>query len=222
MDLYEKNWNCPVCNNNFKAPAVKSSAIKLDKKDTDFCLYYKGINPLFYDVIVCPNCGYSALSKNFNKITNKDIESIKEKVCSKWLKRNIPFERTELDAISLYKLALISAISKFKINKFEVAGILLRIAWLYRYLNDTKNELEYLSLALNNYLEVYEDNSTVSDELDSATIMYLIAELYRRIGNFEQSKRWFSMLISSKEARQNPNILDLAREQIQVIKDIQV
>lgn len=132
MDIYEKQLTCPVCGATVRAPFVKSSAIYVEKRDTDLCVYYKGVNPLLYDVIVCGECGYAALNKNFGKFTKWDIESLREKVQKKWVKREIPFERTVDDAIVLYKLALITATSKKKVNKYEVAGILLRISWLYR------------------------------------------------------------------------------------------
>lgn len=221
MDIYEKTMECPVCGVKFKVPAVKSSAVFIEGRDTDLCIYYKGINPLLYDVIVCGECGYAALSKNFGKLTKWDVESLKEKVVSKWVKREIPFERTVDDAIMLYKLALITATSKRKVNKYEVAGILLRISWLYRLNQDKEKELEFQKLALQTYKDAFEHEEASGDEIDLATVMYLIAELSRRVGELEEAKRWFSRLISSKEARSNPHILELARDQIQAIKDME-
>jgi len=221
MDIYEKTLECPVCGSPIKAPFVKSSAIYVESRDTDLCVYYKGVNPLLYDVIVCGECGYAALSKNFGKLTKWDVESLKEKVASKWVKREIPFERTVDDAITLYKLALITATSKRKVNKYEVAGILLRISWLYRLSQDKEKELEFQKLALQTYKDAFEHEEGSTDEIDLATVMYLIGELSRRVGEIDEARKWFSRLISSKEARNNPHILELARDQIQVIKGME-
>lgn len=220
MDIYEKTLTCPICQNQIKAPFVKSSAISVERRDTDLCVHYKGTNPLFYDVIICGECGYAAVSKNFGKLTKWDIESIKEKIQSKWVKRGIPFERDVDAAINLYKLALITATSKQKVNRFEVAGILLRLSWLYRLKADEQKELEFQKLALQTYKEAFEKDEGISDEIDSATVMYLIGELSRRTGDLQEARKWFSKLISSKEARNNPHVLELARDQIQLIKEV--
>ncbi|WAM33138.1 DUF2225 domain-containing protein [Caldicellulosiruptor morganii] len=221
MDIYEKQLTCPVCGATVRAPFVKSSAIYVEKRDTDLCVYYKGVNPLLYDVIVCGECGYAALNKNFGKFTKWDIESLREKVQKKWVKREIPFERTVDDAIVLYKLALITATSKKKVNKYEVAGILLRISWLYRLNQDREKELEFQKMSLQAYKDAFENDEGTQDEIDLATVMYLIGELSRRTGDLQEAKKWFSRLITSKEARSNPHILELAREQIQAIKDLE-
>ena len=81
MDIYPKQFKCPICGNLFISPMVKSTSISVDKRDTDFCTYYKGINPLFYDVVVCNACGYGAKISSFDNISSKDIESIKKKYC---------------------------------------------------------------------------------------------------------------------------------------------
>ena len=119
----------------------------------------------------------------------------------------------------LYKIVLINISSKFKPNKYEIAGILLRIAWLYRYQNDNEKEKEFLALALQNYLEAFQHSGSYDNELDVITVMYLIAELNRRLGDYNEARKWFSKIISNKQAKQNPHILEMAREQIQLIKE---
>lgn len=76
-------------------------------------------------------------------------------------------------------------------------------------------------MSLQAYKDAFENDEGTQDEIDLATVMYLIGELSRRTGDLQEAKKWFSRLITSKEARSNPHILELAREQIQAIKDLE-
>ena len=62
-ELYDKEITCPVCEKKYKTKKVKSAAVKVDKKDSDFCMHFKGENPLYYSAYVCPHCGYSSTEK---------------------------------------------------------------------------------------------------------------------------------------------------------------
>ena len=61
-------------NHVFKATAVKSSAYRMIKKDSDFFIRYSLINPYFYDVWVCNSCGYSAMKTDFHTLRSIEIE----------------------------------------------------------------------------------------------------------------------------------------------------
>ncbi len=45
--LYDKEVKCPVCDMKFKTKKVKTSHVKVVKRDSDFCAYYKDENPTF-------------------------------------------------------------------------------------------------------------------------------------------------------------------------------
>ena len=106
--LYDKQITCPVCENIFKARAVKTSSYRVIKHDSDFFIRYTLINPYFYDVWICNSCGYSAMKNDFSKIRNYQVESIKEKITSKWNGRNYPDIYDINIAIERYKLSLLN------------------------------------------------------------------------------------------------------------------
>ena len=66
--LYDKTVICPVCNNSFNMKVVKTYAPRISSKDSDFLIRYQNINPLLYEVWVCPFCGYAALKSKFPKL----------------------------------------------------------------------------------------------------------------------------------------------------------
>ncbi|HEX3029516.1 MAG TPA: DUF2225 domain-containing protein [Clostridia bacterium] len=214
--LYNKKIVCPVCMKEFEMTKVKSKACRVQSRDTDFCVYYEGINPIFYDPIVCENCGYAALSDKFEEIAVKDAKIIKETISPRWVKRSFAGERSIDIALETFKLALYNLqVRKGKAS--EIAKVCLRIAWLYRIKKDEK-ENDFLKFALNYYNEMYMKERLPVDKLDEFTVMYMIAELSRRTGNISEAVQWFSKVVSSPEARKNTQLIEMAREQFQLAK----
>ncbi|MDP4092769.1 MAG: DUF2225 domain-containing protein [Bacillota bacterium] len=216
-DLYNKKIECPVCMSQFEATKVRTKAIKVASRDADFCVYYEGTNPMFYDIQVCENCGYAASSDKFEQLGDSDRKKIKENISPRWNKRSFAGERNIDAAIETFKLALLNLHVRNAKNS-EKARICLRIAWMYRLKKDEK-EKEFLQFTLNCYKEIYEKERLPADKLDEVTCMYMIAELNRRVGNFDESVKWFSRMISSPEARKNASLLEKARDQFQLAKD---
>jgi hypothetical protein len=214
--LYEKSVECPVCGNTFTVTAVKKKAYMVESRDTDFCVHYKALNPMLYDVWICQLCGYAALQSSFPNITPKRAKLIQEYITPKWVARETEKIITYEKAVNRFKLALISAqISKAKAS--EVAAICLRIAWLYRFMNDEEKERTFLSNALEKYLEAYANERFPLENMDEATVIYLIGELHRRLGNNEEAVVWFSKVINSRAGTER--IQKLARDQWHLVKD---
>ena len=88
--LYNKEVTCPVCGNIFKAKSIKTSSYRVVKKDSDLFIRYSIINPYFYDVWVCTECGYAAMKSDFNKIKSFQINSVKERINPNWVPREYP------------------------------------------------------------------------------------------------------------------------------------
>lgn len=216
--LYNKTVKCPVCMKNFDATKVKASACRVSSRDSDFCVFYEGINPVFYDVWVCEHCGYAAQNDKFDQIRPQEAKIISDNLSVRWTSRSFAGERNVEAALETFKLALFN-LQLRKAKQSDIAKVCLRIAWLYRMKKDTK-ENDFLKFALNSYLDVYEKEEFPIDKLDEYTCMYIIAELSRRVGNIEESVKWFSRLIGSAEARKNPKLIESAREQFQLVKDM--
>lgn len=74
--LYNKSITCPVCGKKIEVTRVKSRSCIVSSRDTDFCVYYKTVNPMFYDAWVCEFCGYAAQSDRFEEISSRDAEKV--------------------------------------------------------------------------------------------------------------------------------------------------
>ena len=63
--IFDKTFTCPVCDQEFKTKMVKAGKVKLMDLDSDLRPMYQHMDPLKYDAIVCPNCGFAALNRFF-------------------------------------------------------------------------------------------------------------------------------------------------------------
>ncbi|NJD04012.1 MAG: DUF2225 domain-containing protein [Ruminiclostridium sp.] len=216
-NLYCKTIKCPICGKNFDITKVKAKGCRVSSRDTDFCVYYEDLNPLFYDIWVCEYCGYASQSEKFENINSRDAKILLEKLSPRWTKRSYAGERSTDLAIETFKLALLNLqVRNAKASEF--AKICIRLAWLYRIKKD-KKEHEFIQHALKYYSETYEKEHFPVEKLDEFTCLYMIGELSRRAGNYEDAIKWLSRLISSPEARKNPVLIEAARDQFQLVKE---
>lgn len=216
--LYDKKVKCPVCNNSFNSKKVRISKLRLLKRDEDFLSYYKDINPLLYNIFVCPNCGYAAREERFNKISFRDREKVLERVSKRWNKRSYGTIRSMKEAIETYKLALyIGEILNYK--NLELANLCLNIAWLYR-MGENKEEYRFLNLSKNLFEKAYSKESMIGYNMDELKLAYLIGELNRRLGNKSEAIKWFNTCISNPELKSNKALENLVREQWRLTREM--
>ena len=214
--IYSIKLTCPVCNHKFTNMKVMESKLRAEETDSDLFTKYKGgIHPLIYNAVVCPECGNSALEENFRKINPRKKETIKEEITPRWTKQDHTKERTLKESVVCLKLVLYcTQITGGK--KAELAGICLKIAWVYRIKQEEEKEMKFLRLAARLYEESYAEEDGQMDEL---TITYLIGELNRRTGDMEKAMNWLGKVVSSPYIRNNPQIEKLARDQWEIMKE---
>lgn len=210
-ELYDKNIQCPVCKDEFSTKKVRTSSIRVMKRDEDFCPYYKSENPLYYSVFVCPHCGYSAMESEFSKIIEVNKVKIKKTIGSKWKPRSYGENRSLEDAIEAYKLALLSS-QIIEASNNVIGKICLRLAWFYRYQKDNK-ETEFIKYAINAFKKTYIGERLDENKQDEIIILYLLGELNRRIGDYKESIKWFDKALSEPEIKKKRHIELKARDQ---------
>lgn len=214
--LYDATITCPVCDNVFQARAVKSSAYRRQKSDSDLHIRYSLINPYFYEVYLCNICGYAAMKQDFEKIRDSQMDLIQKKISLKWQGRRYPEVYDNDIAIERYKLALLNSVV-IEAKASRKALNCLRIAWMYRLKEDDQNEQLFLKQALEGFNNAYLNEEFPICGMDKFTVMYLIGELNRRTENLDEANLWFSKIITTPSVPQK--IKDLARDQRDLIKE---
>lgn len=231
--LFDKSYTCPVCDSVFKSKTVKTGRVRLQKLDTDLRPVYLQADSLKYDAILCPKCGYAALNRFFKHVSYKQAKAIKENI-SKTFKHIDETEGiyTYDDAILRHKMALVNSIVK-KAKTSERAYICLKTAWVIRGKKENlpldtpdhkqeieklnKEELDFITNSYEGFSEAIMKESFPLCGMDENTITLLMAELARRIGKIDESSRWVSRILVSRDA--NERIKEKAREIRELIKE---
>jgi uncharacterized protein (DUF2225 family) len=231
--IFDKTFNCPVCDSEFKTKTVKSGKVKLQSLNTDLRPIYQNMDPLKYDAIVCPKCGFAALNRFFKYVTSAQATLVKTNISASFrgLKEfgNI---FTYDDAIARHKLALVNSIVK-KAKTSEKAYTCLKTAWVIRGKAENlskelpdykqqlealaKEELDFLLKAYDGFDEAFSKESFPLCGMDEITITLLMAELARRVGKYDDSSRWISRVLISKDA--NERIKEKARDIKELLRE---
>ncbi len=227
--LFEKTFTCPVCDSKFKMPAIRAGKAKLLGQDADLRPRYEGIDPLKYDAILCNVCGFAAISRGFTNMTSLQMRNIKEKVCSSFRPLPEPGETyTYDDAIIRHKIALICSIVK-NAKASERAYTCLKLAWLLKskqeVMNNKSSEYkeveaeikESIQNAYDGFQQAFSKESFPICGMDEMTYIYLVAELARELGKYEEATRLVGRIIMNQSV--NPRVKEKAIDLKDKIKE---
>ena len=130
--LFGKSCTCVVCDRQFKTLTVRSGRARLVESDRDLRPKYEDIEPLKYEVISCPYCGFSAVARFFVPMAPSQKKNVIEKICSKVKPLDANKDTyTYEGAMDRYKLALVNSVVKIS-KASEKAYTCLKTGWLIR------------------------------------------------------------------------------------------
>lgn len=236
--LFEKSIRCVVCDNVFATKAIKSSKLRRLGADKDLRPKYQSIDANKYDVVSCPYCGYTALSRYFDHLSTLQIRLIREGVAN-----NFKPSPSELPAVydydmalDRYKLALYNTVVK-KGSVSEKAFICLKLSWLCRgkgeeilskgatedseaFRQNYEEEMSYYEQAYEGMMKAVASESFPICGMDQYTMDFLLAQMAFKLEKYDMSSKLVSRLLTSQGANRNikDRALDLKQEIIQVIK----
>ncbi len=205
--VFLKEYECPACQKPFKAYTIKASKLKLVSIDDDLYPCYSNIEPLFYDAIICPSCGYSALKQNFSSLTERQADFILENITPSFKSVEYPEMMTVDLAIDAYKLVLVNALVK-KAKNSEKAYICLKLSWLYKLKDDKENELNIIKEAYDSFKAAIALENPPFFGLDENTVLYLTSRLCYKLGHYEEALKILPKVITNKTV--NPRLKDRA------------
>lgn len=222
LPLYDKTHECLMCHKTFTSKKARSRFVKMIKYDTDFCPLYstEGVNPLYYYVKVCPHCGFSFSDDFLPFFAPGSKEVITEKVCNNWVSQDFGGERNVQSAIQTLKLAAYCGTLK-KEKHINLAGLYIRLAWLYREIDNQEQELRFTNLALKEYMESYSTDDYKGTQVTEVRMFYLIGELSRRTNKIDQATRYFSKVIENQKNTTEATTVEMAKERWHEIREMQ-
>jgi uncharacterized protein (DUF2225 family) len=220
--LLEKSFTCPVCQNTFRSPVLKTSRARRLQPDQDLRPNFANIDANKYDVSCCPKCGYSALNRNFATLSTLQVKLLKEGIESIFSPEAVKFADSKVfsyeTAIDRYKLALFNSLVK-KGRDSEKAFICLKLSWLYRgwlekmdgesgvdekvKASCEKCERLYYEKAYEGFVNAIARENPPICNMDESTLDLLMGSMAYRLQKYEQASHFISSVLGSKVASKN-------------------
>ncbi len=234
--LLDKTYECPICYNSFKNRAIRAGKARLVGTDMDLRARFEHIEPLKYDIVSCPKCGFTTVTRFFKPVTPMQRKNILEKISASY--KGDSQEHTVYtyeEAIGRYKLALANAVVK-NAKASEKAYICLRAGWLCRsyqedieaksgkedpkYVQAQALENEFLKNAYEGFIAARQSESFPMCGMDEATVDYIIACLADRFEHYDVCSKMISNLLASPSCspRMKDKVRDLKEEVMNKIK----
>ncbi|WP_408070358.1 DUF2225 domain-containing protein [Butyrivibrio sp. JL13D10] len=223
--LFDKKYTCPICEEEFNVKTLRSGKVRMQKQDIDLRPVYAEMDPSKYEVVTCPECGYSVLAKFFAPLTKFQIDEVKSKISANYKKQ--PFGDKSYsyeEARVRYELAIATAMVK-KSKNSEKAYLCLKMAWLIRgetehldpsapgYAEKKKaneaEEKDLLKKALDGFVLARQSESSIAG-MDETTTDYLMAAIALEVDDYDLAARMISNILSSRTA--NSRIKDKASD----------
>jgi len=196
--LRDEILTCPMCNNKFNFPHIRTVVLRSLSMDTDLRRYYEGINTTHYLVATCPKCLFSTITDEFGKASKKNQAQVLKATIPFKGELSLSFEKMNADTIfaRLY-LALVCAPLVYDNPEMLIARLWINISWLYRDCGDKKMEIFAMQKALQAYLKVY---TTVHLEKKAEqSVCLIIGELSYKLGDETNAKKFLFMVKTCKE-----------------------
>ena len=211
--------SCPVCGQITRAVKVKSRLFA-SRVDSDYCCHYGQFNPYLYNIWVCEHCGFAADEKVFlSAMPASHKELLKKALAAKHVHFEFEEVRSVPDGIASLKLAIYCA-ELVGAPLARQAGLVMRLAWIYRIDGQEDKEIETMKQALGLYVRSLETELYPIDHLTDNMVMYLVGALYARIGENKKAVMYLSRLVDDKygTAREPKLVMD-ARKLWQQVRE---
>lgn len=196
--LFMKKVKCPYCLQESQTQRVLSRHIRPQEVAKDGYTTYDGPNPYLYEPTVCSHC-HLVFHDSFDKIRKHHRVALEEHYLNHIKPKTLEGDRSSEHVILLYKFAVMTA--QLSGQKPSIVAMLgMRLVWMYRLIHDEASEREWMQRTLDKYNEVQETyTDQVRTGLPYDQLMLRIADLSADLGLYEDARRWYGILLSSKE-----------------------
>jgi uncharacterized protein (DUF2225 family) len=205
--LQQIELTCPVCESRFRSQAVVSTN-SFGGKRTDFHERAAGTQPLPYLVHMCNRCGYTGAERDFTD--EADVSPmLREQV---WTELAPALAKPAVMGSEKYEAA--AKVAEWQgLEPRHVADLLLRAAWCCVDEGDIEAERYFRRRAAWAFERALDGYDAVAQE-ERAVLTYLVGELWRRVGDAKQARRWFDQVATEvADSTTQQWVIDAARQQ---------
>ncbi len=199
--LYPQNYTCPHCKQSFDSVTVLTSKlVAKGELACDMRRHYQSFDILWYEVVTCPHCYFSALANGFDSQVKlkKEAYSDQLELVRKNLKLEFKEPRTLDQVFASYYLALICS-AGFESKKQIDSKLWLSLSWLYSDVKDLKME-EFANEKALETTNLYYSESELSPEATQVTLM-ILGTLARKTQKYNDAMLYLSKAFSIRDGK---------------------
>ena len=195
--VQNKYFFCPVCQNSFQSLIVNAEQMLSISSDDDSRMYYEGVEPLFYDVISCSKCWYTALKEYFDKgrATLQYFQKTMEPYKSV-MQYNVDKSTYNIDDVFLsYYFAMFCVNECYNTGRSLIhAKLWLRLSWLYNICGDEDQEMAATKKAREFFLAAFSE-SNLDEGRQAMFLMIVMGVVCFKVGDRKNAKFFLSQVV---------------------------
>ena len=218
--VYKREYTCPHCGEKFSGRNIFRSRL-YPKQHTpwesryDLREDYNDFNPVWYEVVTCPHCAFSAFANYFMEpkilLVSRYEDQLKE--AADVLKPRLKTEPDLDHVFAQHYLALICA-QGYSTRRQISAQLWTNLCWLYEDAGDKELELLAADRAANALMEV-DDCCDLTVTQEQRNFLVIAAMLWK-LGKGVQAREW---AIKARANRSGRLYFDIAGELIDEIRE---
>jgi uncharacterized protein (DUF2225 family) len=216
--LFEDTVKCPICNNKFQNLTVLVSKLAQEAKDDDHRIRYRGVEPMYYEVVSCPNCLYSAMADLFKdiEVTKRMADSLRETLAPYLgaVEIRTGKERDTFTVFASYYLAIVGAPKCFYEHQRITARLWRNLGRIYDDCGDVPMMEYALQRSLDDYLYSYSHFDIEGKSMQQ--LCFVIGELKYKLGDLIKAREFLYAAMVNRDG--NPVIKRQAEDRLETVK----
>ncbi len=194
-----RDLTCPNCNKSFKMPSPRYNRIRLKDTFENLRAEYDGTEPVLYEVVFCPHCGYARLKNNFDKLNDKQRKGFKMEIGNKYRQRPNEIAITEQQGVDRFKFGLLTA-KAMGLPASEFAVINYKMSWINQVLGDRVSYIQNVSNSYKWFEKALAEENFPVQSIDEDTVEYLMSVFAKDTGDYATALKHCGVVLTSASA----------------------
>jgi uncharacterized protein (DUF2225 family) len=216
--LIEDTLKCPICGHKFSNFTVLVSKLLQESKDDDHRIRYKGVEPIYYEAVSCPNCLYSAMVDLFKdiEVTKRMAESLRETMSPYVgnIEMRTGKDRDTFTVFASYYLAILGAPQCFYEHQRITARLWRNLGRIYDDCSDERMMEYALGKSVEEYLYSYSHFDIEGKNMQQ--LCFVIGELKYKLGDLLKAREFLYAAMVNRDG--NPVIKRQAEDRLETVK----
>lgn len=195
--LIKDRQRCPICGGTIVVTDIKRHLMKVKKVELDCRIRYLSCEPLWYDVLACPHCGYANHHVRFFKVSQNEVDRIHKIIKEEHMpiinQKDVKY--TEFDMLVLRYLQAIHLNEHIRGNDNILIGSLwLKLYWLSQDSGDAKF-MKYCAVKAIEKIKEAIDNEEIEDKYTRCRVALSLANLLELVGDNEAASNYSAIAL---------------------------